>query len=158
MLPFVLSGGDPMTARSKRGEENTERELSYRTPGFRSFGTVASLAKTPPACQDNSPQARIADSSSIEAISFSSARTTKRCPSSGCASAIQIDRPGAVALREAILVLGGVATTSKIAEMEIRAAENVIWSAEPRSELSCRFFIVLAIKHRWPCYRSRLCC
>ena len=37
--------------------------------------------------------ARIADSSSRNAVSFSSARTTKRFPSSRCASAIQIVRP-----------------------------------------------------------------
>src|SRR5262249_2268163 len=37
--------------------------------------------------------ARIADSSSRKAVSFSSARTTKRFPSSRCASAIQIVRP-----------------------------------------------------------------
>ena len=36
---------------------------------------------------------RIADSSSTNAVSFSSARTTKRFPSSRCASAIQIVRP-----------------------------------------------------------------
>jgi hypothetical protein len=36
---------------------------------------------------------RIADSSSKNAVSFSSARTTKRFPSSRCASAIQIVRP-----------------------------------------------------------------
>ena len=36
---------------------------------------------------------RIADSSSINAVSFSFARTTKRFPSSQCASAIQIVRP-----------------------------------------------------------------
>src|SRR5437870_5004027 len=37
--------------------------------------------------------ARIADSSSRNAVSFSSARTTKRFPSSRCASAIQIVCP-----------------------------------------------------------------
>src|ERR1700745_80839 len=36
---------------------------------------------------------RITDRSSIKAVSFSSARTTKRFPSSPCASAIQIVRP-----------------------------------------------------------------
>jgi hypothetical protein len=35
----------------------------------------------------------VADSSSRNAVSFSSARTTKRFPSSRCASAIQIVRP-----------------------------------------------------------------
>jgi hypothetical protein len=58
------------------------------------------------------------------------------------------DWPVAFAAREAILVLVGVATTSKIAQMEIRATERVIWSAEPRSELFCRFFIVPAAEHR----------
>jgi hypothetical protein len=51
-----------------------------------------SLQKILPACQANSLQARIADSSSINAASLSSARTTKRFPSR-CASAIQIVRP-----------------------------------------------------------------
>src|SRR6266436_9368208 len=37
--------------------------------------------------------ARITDSSSTNAVSFSSARTTKRFPLSRCASAIQIVRP-----------------------------------------------------------------
>ena len=37
--------------------------------------------------------ARVVDSSSKNAVSFSSARTTKRFPSSRCASAIQIVRP-----------------------------------------------------------------
>jgi hypothetical protein len=55
--------------------------------------TASSLAKTSPACQTNSPQARIANSSSRKAVNFSSARTTKRFPSSRCASAIQIVRP-----------------------------------------------------------------
>ena len=36
---------------------------------------------------------RIADSNSRNAVSFSSACTTKRFPSSRCASAIQIGRP-----------------------------------------------------------------
>jgi hypothetical protein len=39
------------------------------------------------------PQAQMADSSSRNAVSFSSARTTKRFPSSRCASIIQIVRP-----------------------------------------------------------------
>jgi hypothetical protein len=39
------------------------------------------------------PQARVADSSSTNAVNFSSARTTKRFPLSRCASAIQIVRP-----------------------------------------------------------------
>ncbi len=38
--------------------------------------TTSSLAKTPPTCQTNSLQARIADSSSRNAVNFSSARKT----------------------------------------------------------------------------------
>jgi len=55
--------------------------------------TTPSLQKITPACQDNSPEAWIAHSSSINAVNLSSARTTKRFPSSRCASAIQIFRP-----------------------------------------------------------------
>src|SRR4029453_9375461 len=42
------------------------------------FQTTPSLEKISPTCQDNSPQAQITDSSSRKAVSFSSARTTKR--------------------------------------------------------------------------------
>ena len=80
-----------MTATSETGEENTERALSYRTPDS-DLLEGGEFGKTPPNCQHNSPQARIADSSSRNAVSFSSARTTKRFPSSRCASAIQIVR------------------------------------------------------------------
>ena len=38
----------------------------------------AMLQKIPPVCQDNSPQIQITDSSSMKALSFSSARTMKR--------------------------------------------------------------------------------
>src|SRR2546423_9942172 len=55
--------------------------------------TTPSLPKIVRVCQDNSPRLRIADSSSKNAVSFSSARTTKRFPSPRCASAIQIMRP-----------------------------------------------------------------
>ena len=61
MLPFVLSVVDPATVRSESGEENTERAALLPYPGFRSFGTVASLAKTPPNCQDNPPQTQVTD-------------------------------------------------------------------------------------------------
>ena len=69
MLPFVLSVVDPATARSEKGEENTERAALLPYPGFRSFGTVVNLAKTPPDCQNNSPQAQIAASSSGNELS-----------------------------------------------------------------------------------------
>ena len=52
-----------------------------------------SLEKITPACQARNPQPRIADSSSRKAVSFSSAGTKKRFPSSRCASASQIVRP-----------------------------------------------------------------
>ena len=53
----------------------------------------ASFEKSSPTCQGTSARLRIADSSSTNAVNFSSARTTKRLPSSRCASAIQIVRP-----------------------------------------------------------------
>jgi hypothetical protein len=57
------------------------------------FLTPPSLEKIALTCQANSPQARIADSSSRKALNFSSARTMKRFPSPRCASAIQTVRP-----------------------------------------------------------------
>jgi hypothetical protein len=51
--------------------------------------TPSNQSLQPTAC----PLARIADSNSRNAVSFSSARTTKRFPSPRCASAIQIVRP-----------------------------------------------------------------
>jgi hypothetical protein len=54
---------------------------------------MPSLAKIAPACQGSSPQLRATDSTSTNAVSFSSACTTKRFPSPRCASAIQIVRP-----------------------------------------------------------------
>src|SRR4029077_978478 len=55
--------------------------------------TTPSLPKIVRVCQDNSPQARIADSSSRNAVNFSSACTTNRFSSPRCASTIQIVRP-----------------------------------------------------------------
>src|SRR6266446_5236370 len=52
-----------------------------------------SLEKTFLGCQANSPQPQTADSSARKAVSFSSERTTKRFPSSRCASATNIVRP-----------------------------------------------------------------
>ncbi|PYV61640.1 MAG: hypothetical protein DMG97_42560 [Acidobacteria bacterium] len=57
------------------------------------FSHSGSLGEISPACRGNSPQARTAASSSRKAVSFQSARTTKRFPLSRCASAIQIVRP-----------------------------------------------------------------
>src|SRR5256714_7657252 len=54
--------------------------------------TTPSLPKIVRVCQDNSPRLRIADSSSRNAVSFSSARATKRFPSPRCASAIQMNK------------------------------------------------------------------
>ena len=52
-----------------------------------------SLQKISLGCQANSTQPQIADSSSRNAVSFSSARTIKRFPSSRCASATKIVCP-----------------------------------------------------------------
>src|SRR4029077_17302539 len=91
MLPFILSVVDPATARSERGEENTERPALLPYPGFRSLYRRKG-EKMSPACQyKNGPQ--IAASSSKNAVSFSAACTTKRFPLSRCASAIQIVCP-----------------------------------------------------------------
>jgi hypothetical protein len=56
------------------------------------FLTPPSFEKISPACRGNSPQVQIANSSLVNAVSISSARTTKRFPSSRCASAIQFAR------------------------------------------------------------------
>ena len=84
--PLIVSGG----CGSGRDEEPSGGRCP--PPDSDPFSD-AEFGKNPPACQDNSPQARIADSSSRNAVNFSSARTTKRFPSSRCASAIQIVRP-----------------------------------------------------------------
>src|SRR6266403_3217879 len=76
----------------KQGKK-TPRERSLTVPRIQIFWNGGESGETPPNCQHNSPQARIADSSSRNAVSFSSARTTKRFPSSRCASAIQIVHP-----------------------------------------------------------------
>jgi hypothetical protein len=57
-----------------------------------SLAKTLSFEKILPARQVNSPQARIGESSSRNAVNFSFARTTKRFPSSRCASTIQIVR------------------------------------------------------------------
>ena len=62
---------------------------------------------------------------------------------------------GAAICREAIFALFGAAMASKIAETEIRVTERLIRSAEARSEIFCRFLIVPAVEHRWPCYDRR---
>src|SRR4029453_19513817 len=54
------------------------RQARRRDGKIRIRVATPSLPKIPPACQGNSPQAQIADSSSTNAVSFSSARTTKR--------------------------------------------------------------------------------
>jgi len=51
---------------------------------------MPSLEEISPVRQDNSPEARIANSGSRNAVSFSSARATKRFPLPRCASATKI--------------------------------------------------------------------
>jgi hypothetical protein len=86
LLPPV----DPSQCRSEKGEESSGRKASCPDPGFQ---TTPSVEKISPARQDNLLQARVATSSSTNAVSLSSACTTKRFPSSRCASTIQIVRP-----------------------------------------------------------------
>jgi hypothetical protein len=68
-----------LRCRSEKGEEMPRERLLYPTPDSDLLVT-RSLEEIPLACQINSPQARIADSSSRNAVSFSSSRTTKRFP------------------------------------------------------------------------------
>jgi hypothetical protein len=75
------------------------KNLAGKSPPTDSDLFCRFLRKIPPACQANAPRLRIADSSCIKAVSFSSARTTKRFPSR-CASTIQIVRPWNQSLRQ----------------------------------------------------------
>src|SRR6266516_7369635 len=70
-------------AKSLAGEKSSD--------GFRSFLQI--LRKIQATCQSDSPQARITDSSSTNAVSFSPTRTTTRFPPPRCASAMKIVRP-----------------------------------------------------------------
>src|SRR5207247_9444636 len=110
-----------------------------------------SLQKKPRSCQANSPQAQIADSISAKrsqflifslnrprqiarsnsrnAVNFSSACTTKRFPSSRCASAIQIVRPlestaDTQAHRQAVSVDRAEATLGAAARGLVVRADN----------------------------------
>jgi hypothetical protein len=85
---FLPVGLIPSTERLKRGRKAGGRRASCPDPGPRRV----EFEKISPACQLNSPQARIADSSSTNAVNFSSARTTKRFPSR-CASTVNIVCP-----------------------------------------------------------------
>jgi hypothetical protein len=60
---------------------------------------MPSFEKISPTCQDNSPQAGIAHSSSVNTVSFSSC-TTKRFPLSRCASATKNQLPVRTRLTE----------------------------------------------------------
>jgi hypothetical protein len=91
VLPFFCPATLILELRgSGRGEEpsggNVLRLIQIRL-------ATLSLQKISLVCQGKSAQLQIADSSSKNAASFSSARTTKRFPSPRCASAIQIVRP-----------------------------------------------------------------
>src|SRR5215510_2388618 len=74
------------------GPEGAKNLAGKSPPLIRARFATLSLAKIRAASQANSQQPLIADSSSINAVSFSSARTSKRFPSR-CASAIQVVRP-----------------------------------------------------------------
>jgi hypothetical protein len=79
------------SAGLKKGKKAPGERLPALTP----VPDDAESEKTSLAGQDNSAQARIADSRSRNAVNFSSARATNRLPSPRCASAIQIGRPQA---------------------------------------------------------------
>jgi hypothetical protein len=76
--------------KSGKGERKLSRE---KLPALTPVPDGAEFEKNPTARQTNSPEARIIDSSSRNAVNFSSARKTKRFPSQRCASVIQIVRP-----------------------------------------------------------------
>jgi hypothetical protein len=90
VLPFSFPATLISAIRgSGRGEEpsgaNVLRLIQIRL-------IAPSLEKISAACQLESPPVQVADSSSTKAVSFSSACTTKRFPSSRCASATKIVR------------------------------------------------------------------
>ena len=70
-----------------------EVKRAARAISWFSYPNTQHHRKVLSARQSDLPQARTADSSSTNAVSFSSACTTKRFPSPRCASAIQIVRP-----------------------------------------------------------------
>ena len=86
---------DPATGGLKEGKKAPREGLLFPTPD--SDLLPASVLRKPRRfvnrflCRASS-DTRIADPSSTNALSFSSARTTKRFPSSRCASTIQIVR------------------------------------------------------------------
>src|SRR5947207_8750541 len=82
---------DHATAGLKRGKKTPREGFLCPTPDSDSFSD-AQFGKNLGALSRQFPAIRTADSSSTNAVSFSSARTTKRFPSR-CASTIQIVRP-----------------------------------------------------------------
>src|SRR5260370_6554817 len=74
------------------GPERAKNPAGKTPPPVSDPFSDAEFEKISPARQANSPQAEVADSSSTNAASFSSACTMKRFPSR-CASTIQIVRP-----------------------------------------------------------------
>src|SRR5437667_4813243 len=87
------SGGRNFGSRIRRGQADQQTRgcicwaACETVLGQNSFSDSERFV---PACQLNSPEARIADSSSRNAANFSSACTTKCFPSSRCALAIRV--------------------------------------------------------------------
>src|SRR6266480_2498603 len=81
--------GGPSPHRTSKSDRDTQPQLTAPSVAlpFNLYHLCAQQHVTPPA------KVRIADSSSRNAVNFSSACTTKRFPLSRCASAIQIVRP-----------------------------------------------------------------
>src|SRR5947208_6457928 len=83
---------DHATAGLKGGRKHRERAF-FALPPIQTRLATPSLEKSRCAVKTIPRKPELADSSSINAVSFSSVRTTKRFPSPRCASAIQIVRP-----------------------------------------------------------------
>jgi hypothetical protein len=106
------------TVRSERGKKLSGEAPS---PGFRSWFSQI-LQKISLICQINSPQPRRADSSSRDAVSFSSARTMNRFPSLRSASKIQIV----------------VSSRHRATRSDLSTVENVgALRRDPRSKTTC---------------------
>src|SRR5262245_43376869 len=82
--------------RQLDGRNRHEQLLSTSPRVAKPFSPLPILWKILRTCQQNFPQARIADTSSTNAVSLSSACTTNRFPSQRWASATHIIRPSLV--------------------------------------------------------------
>ena len=94
--------------RNGRESISSLRRREFRVRVRRKL-TLRSVASVQGVHLNAGEKARIADSNSKNAVSFSSARTTKRFPSSRCAPAIQIVRPTPIHAYDAAPTASGFA-------------------------------------------------